>query len=327
MLTLQKGRIMHAFSSAVLAVLVFLASALYADETGTSKEESPHVLTGHLTYGPGGPKRKNNGFLDETFHVRLELPKQFSSDGRTDLLHKISVASRVNKIQRLSSERPFLIEGFSTRNFPSFFHFFFSVPKDFDEGIYDIEISVMTKNGVVIGEWKETIELYPLSRFGIIDLRFLHGSPDIAKWAPGSNIFVASQTARFSFDIVGLHVDSNNEVSAKVKIVLVDQEGVSVDIHARGPVPILKARVSETERLKTWPFSQELHLAQAGDFVLKIEVEDLNSQKKEFYELPIFVFDPNKYSVPSMPVQSFSSDPKSTVLKPDSSPKSESSQY
>ena len=273
-----------------------MSSTCYADEIEVPNEESASALKVQFMYGLGGPERKMTGFLGERIQIRVELPQKFSPSVGTGLLGELTIVSRANATHRIDTERPIVVPSLATRNAASFLYFTLLVPPDFEEGEYDMVISVQKGDGAVRGKWKGTIELYSQLRFGIRHLTFRHGVPNTERWVPGSNIFVVGQTVGLIYELGGLSVGANQEVAAEMKLVLVDQEGVSVN--ALGIVDreslIVRERVPMwvTERYLNATFTFEFPGIQAGDFVFKIEAEDLNSGEKGFLELPFHVIDP-----------------------------------
>jgi len=247
-------------------------------------------------YGPGGPERKMTGFLGELIHIRVELPKNFAPSAGTDLLGELTVVSRANAAHRIGTDRPGVFPNFTTKNAASFMYFTLHVPPDFEEGKYDMEVSVQKRNSAVRSEWKGTIELYSQLRFGIRHLTFRLGVPNTERWVPSANIFVAGQTVGIIYELGGVSAGANQEIAVEKRLVLVDQEGVSVnalEILGREPM-ILRERVPiwATERYLNATFAFEFPATQAGNFVFQIEVEDLNSGEKESYEIPFHVIDP-----------------------------------
>jgi len=125
-------------------------------------------------------------------------------------------------------------------------------------------------------------------------LSFRHGIPKTQYWVPGSNVFVVGETAQINCAIGGLSLNAKDEIDLVTKIALIDQEGVSVDMEPlffNSPASL----IAFAELKSPW-LTRELYLAQPGKFVLKIEIEDINAQKKELYEIPLYVLDPNEYS-------------------------------
>ena len=277
--------------SSIFGVVILASSLCYAADKKESAEEIQDIPRIYLTYGPGGPKRKAIFFAGEVIYIKLELPKNFSFDDKLDLLCDLSLISQVKKARDVSNSKPIPLQGFSSRESSSFFYLFLAVPPDFEEGEYDLCISVQNKKNSVLYEGKVVVNLYSSSCYGIRNLMFMHGVPKTTYWVPGSNIFAAGETAKISFAVGGLSLNANAEVEALVKLTLVDQEGMSVNILDLGPTPpMLKHRISASEHSKTWTFSHEFILTQPGDFVLKVGVEDLNSLKKDSCELPLHVF-------------------------------------
>ena len=270
----------------VLAVFLLASSVCYA-------EESPDFKV-HLTHGPGGPERKPNAFAGERIFMKLELPKGFSSNDRIDLLCEALFVSQTDRTRFTRSPMPFPIQGFATRNAPSFFTFVVSVPPEFEKGKYDLVLSILDRNGTVLGRGKRTIDLYSSSCFGVRDLIFMRGTPSQGRWGPGSNVFAVGEAARITFAMGGLSPNANGEFDAVINIYLVDPEGVSVEMMEPSFLKSKPEAFRSAELGLPW-YYYDFRLTQPGNFVIKFEVEDLNAQKKEFHELPLYVFDPNQY--------------------------------
>ena len=276
-----------------LVVFIFVASLGYAEETQSPKEEPQSLPKVQLTYGPGGPERKAHAIAGEQLYIRLELPKSLSFNGKTDLWGELSLVSQVDQTKFFRSPvNP--LQGFSTKNASSVFLGFLTVPPDFEEGKYDLILSLLNPDRSVLCEGKETIDLCPTSSFGIRNFTFIHGFISSTTGVPGPNVFVVGAYAKFAYAVSGLSLNPNEEFDAVVKSTLVDSEGVSIDIME----PTFLLSRSEVFRFADlglpW-VTLSLPLVQPGNFVLKIEVEDLNAQKKESLELPLYVVDPNSY--------------------------------
>jgi len=288
----QRNKIISILTlSAILAVLVFVSPSCYADATDTPNKEPQSALKVQFTHGPGGPIRKMTGFLGELIDIRVELPEKFISSVKTDLLCELTVVSQTDAAHRVGTERPGNVLNTTTRNAVSFLYFSFRIPSDFEEGKYDVVISVQNEENGVHGEGRETIELYPQSRFGIRHLTFQHGLPNLDRWVPSSNVFAAGQSVNIVFEVGGLSEDTNRELAAEMKVVLVNQEGVSCNVLDE-PMRV-RGRPPKSVKEPYITFSFDFPCTQAGGFVFKLEVEDLNSGEKELCEVPFHVFDPN----------------------------------
>jgi len=271
---------------AALAVFVLVSSVCHA-------EESPDIRI-HLTYGPGGPERKTNAFAGERILIRVELPESFSFNEKIDLLCEASFVSQTNKARLIRNPVPIPLQSFTIGNGPSFFIFNVTIPPDFEEGKYDLTLFVQDRNGTVLGEGKRTIDLYSSSNFGTRNLSFRKGIPGTGYWLPSSNVFTAGETSQINLGVGGLSLNANEEIDAVIKLVLVDPEGVSVEMME--PMFLRsKPEVFQSAELGIPWYTHEFHLAQPGNFVLKLEVEDLTSQEKDSLELPLYVVDPNQY--------------------------------
>jgi len=279
--------------SYILALFVSALSLCYADEVQLPDDGTQNDLKVHLTHGPGGPERKPTSFPGEMLFMRIELPNNdLSSNNETDLSCEVSLVSQTDEARKIRYP-VFPLRGFSIKDSSPIFHYLFIVPGNFEEGKYDLMLSI--KNGFrVVYAGKGTIDLYSSSSFGYRNLWFMHGIPGTMHWVAGSNVFVAGATAQIRFAIGGLSIDANEEVAMKVNLVLIDREQEDISVVLSTTLFHESSSAIMYSELRSAWYTCQFPLTQSGNFILKIEVEDLNSQKKEFYELPIFVFEPNK---------------------------------
>jgi len=264
------------------------------EETKPAKEiQEP--LNIYLTYGPSGPEREPKCFADETIFIKIGLPQSLSVGNRVNLLLDMAWVSRADRSKRnvLAAKQPFQYD--VLRNTPSFSFCGFSLPKDIEEGKYDLEVSVYGYIGdtLVLCNGRVTIDVRSSAHYGIRHLTFLHTametdwvpSPDdsvpiTGTVVPGSNVFVPAERGAISYTLSGLSRDEDNVVAIHVKYSLLSQEGL-VYVEEKSLIGPASADVVH--------LAEDFVLAQTGDFVLKIETEDLNSQQKDSCELPIFV--------------------------------------
>jgi len=309
--------------SSVWALFVSALSLCHAVEAQLHSAETKNVLKVQLTHGPGGPKREPNIFPGETVFMRIELSKDIFSSNETDLTCEVSLVSQTDETRNFRYP-VFPLQSVKIKDTSPIFHYLIIVPSNFEEGKYDLGLSI--KNGSqVVCAGKETVDLYSTSKFGYRNLWLMHGIPGTMHWVAGSNVFVAGATAQIRFGVGGLSI-KDDEIAMNVRLVFIDKEQEDVSVVLNTTLFRDKSDALVFAELKSAWVTSQFPLTQPGNFILKIEVDDLNSSKKEFYELPIFVFDPNEYSVPSMPVRPISSDRKSTISESDSVPKSEAVQ-
>jgi hypothetical protein len=255
----------------------------------------PNVSMVFFTYGPGGPKRGQTDFFPgETMYMTVELPKTIFPRNIFEFTCDVSLVSKTNEAQRVNKPQPARFQSFVFKEQSSFFYTYLSIPNDFYDGQYEVVVTARDRGGKVLVVEKIPVSIKAIHSYGLRNLIFMHGLPQTTYWIPGSNVFVAGETVKITFGVGGLSLNKENEVEAYVKLTLIDQEGVSLNVmDISKSSPMLNVRVSLAERDKIWPFYQEFVLAQSGSYSLKIEVKDVNAEKKENYELPLYVVDPS----------------------------------
>ncbi|MDR0336646.1 MAG: hypothetical protein LBI18_06105 [Planctomycetaceae bacterium] len=255
----------------------------------------------YFSFSPGGQIRKENTFFaGETICTTIELsPKILASnvvnlDNSIEMFLEVSLSSLLNKNHRITTPQPMLVHSFSLNENSSFVNFWLGVPANFDAGDYELLIIIRNRRGEKLCEEKKMIVLQSNSSFGLRNIMFQHGILQPPSWGFGSNVYVAGETVKIVFEVGGLSINEkeNTEADIIAKLTLQESGGEKVTFPLISmPLQKLTDRQSLTSQ-NLGSFSQMFILAQPGNYLLTVEVEDTFSQKKDTKELQLIILKP-----------------------------------
>ncbi|MDR1141936.1 MAG: hypothetical protein LBL62_09610 [Planctomycetaceae bacterium] len=287
--------IKHILFKILLLLIIFYNQCISAVEEDTTNFRT------HFSFGPGGQIRKENTFFaGETIFTTIELsPKVLASDvinldNKIEMFLDVSFSSLLNKNRRITAPQPIYYHSFSLNKNSCFFNFWIGVPADFEAGDYELLMTIRNRKGEKLCEEKKMIVLQSNSSFGLRNITFQHGTSQPTSWGFGSNVFVAGETVKIVFEVSGLSINEkeNTEADVIVKFTLQDSEGEKVKI------PGISMPLSKLTDLQSFTyqnsrtFSNGFIIVQSGNYLLKIEIEDTISQKKDTKDLQLIILNP-----------------------------------